>query len=52
MFDGLRALAALSVLLFHASLYTNAVRGGGVSPYLARLNVGVAVFFAQVKSSS
>ncbi len=45
LFDGLRAVAALSVLVFHAALDTNAVAHGGLSPYLARLNVGVAVFF-------
>jgi peptidoglycan/LPS O-acetylase OafA/YrhL len=46
-FDGLRAIAALSVLVYHAGYYSRANEGeAGLSPYLARLNVGVAVFFA------
>jgi peptidoglycan/LPS O-acetylase OafA/YrhL len=47
LFDGLRALAALAVLVYHAGYYSRANEGTtGLSPYLARLNVGVAVFFA------
>jgi peptidoglycan/LPS O-acetylase OafA/YrhL len=46
-FDALRAIAALAVLLYHAGYYSRANEGtSGLSPYLARLNVGVAVFFA------
>jgi peptidoglycan/LPS O-acetylase OafA/YrhL len=46
LFDGLRALAALSVLLYHAGFLSRANEGeSGLSPYLARLNIGVAVFF-------
>lgn len=46
LFDGLRAVAALSVVVYHAGFYSRANEGeGGLSPYLARLNVGVAVFF-------
>ena len=46
LFDGLRALAALSVLLYHAGFQSRANEGdAGLSPYLARLNIGVAVFF-------
>ncbi len=46
LFDALRALAALSVLVYHVGFYSRANEGGsGLSPYLARLNVGVAVFF-------
>jgi peptidoglycan/LPS O-acetylase OafA/YrhL len=46
LFDGLRAIAALSVLVYHAGYYSRANEGErGLSPYLARLNVGVAVFF-------
>jgi peptidoglycan/LPS O-acetylase OafA/YrhL len=46
LFDGLRAMAALAVLVFHAAYYSRASQGdGGLSPYLAQLNVGVAVFF-------
>jgi peptidoglycan/LPS O-acetylase OafA/YrhL len=34
------------VLVFHAAYYSRVSEpGGGVSPYLARLNIGVAVFF-------
>lgn len=46
LFDGLRALAALSVLVYHVGFYSRANEGeAGLSPYFARLNVGVAVFF-------
>src|SRR5437868_11868840 len=46
LFVGLRAVAALSVLLYHAGFYSRADEGAtGLSPYLTRLNVGVAVFF-------
>ena len=46
LFDGLRAIAALSVLVYHVGYYSRANEGeAGLSPYLARLNVGVAVFF-------
>jgi peptidoglycan/LPS O-acetylase OafA/YrhL len=46
LFDGLRAIAAIAVLLFHAGFNTNAEIGtSGFAPYIARLNVGVAIFF-------
>jgi peptidoglycan/LPS O-acetylase OafA/YrhL len=46
LFDGLRAIAAISVLVYHVGFYSRANEGeAGLSPYLARLNVGVAVFF-------
>ena len=46
LFDGLRALAALSILVFHTATLSRAAEGeSGLSPYLARLNVGVAIFF-------
>jgi peptidoglycan/LPS O-acetylase OafA/YrhL len=46
LFDGLRAIAAMSVLVYHAGAYSRVNEGtGGLSPYLDRLNVGVAVFF-------
>ena len=46
LFDGLRAIAALSVLVYHAGYFSRANEGeSGLSPFLARLNVGVAVFF-------
>ncbi len=44
--DGMRALAALSVLVFHAAYQSRASFGPDVvSRLLAQLNVGVAVFF-------
>jgi peptidoglycan/LPS O-acetylase OafA/YrhL len=46
LFDGLRAVAALSVVIYHAGYLSRANEGeAGLSPYLARLNIGVAVFF-------
>jgi peptidoglycan/LPS O-acetylase OafA/YrhL len=45
-FDGFRAAAALSVLVFHvAATAGSSLRSDGAGPYLARLDVGVAVFF-------
>jgi peptidoglycan/LPS O-acetylase OafA/YrhL len=45
-FDGFRAAAALSVLVFHvAATARSSLRADGPGPYLARLDVGVAVFF-------
>lgn len=45
-FDGFRAAAALSVLVFHvAATARSSLRPDGPGPYLARLDVGVAVFF-------
>jgi peptidoglycan/LPS O-acetylase OafA/YrhL len=45
--DGIRAIAALSVLLFHAVGYwaRGAGEGASLQPWVARLDVGVAVFF-------
>lgn len=44
--DGMRAIAALSVLVFHAAYQSRASFGPDVvSRLLAQLNVGVAVFF-------
>ena len=46
LFDGLRALAALSILVFHTGAATGTIAGqAGLGPYLAQLKVGVAVFF-------
>ena len=44
-FDGLRAIAALTVLLHHAGFVTGASWQGGVGPYLARMDSGVTIFF-------
>jgi peptidoglycan/LPS O-acetylase OafA/YrhL len=43
-FDGVRALAAVTVLVFHAALFTGAFRGS-LGDYLINLDAGVWVFF-------
>ncbi len=43
-FDGVRALAALSVLVFHAALFTGTFHGS-LGNYLINLDAGVWVFF-------
>ena len=46
LFDALRALAALSVLLFHAAFFAGVNSSDSfLRPYLSRLDVGVTVFF-------
>ncbi|HEY2601394.1 MAG TPA: acyltransferase [Thermoleophilaceae bacterium] len=47
LFDSLRAIAALAVVTTHAAFWTGAVVGGNsaLRPYLARLDVGVTIFF-------
>jgi peptidoglycan/LPS O-acetylase OafA/YrhL len=44
-FDGLRAVAALSVLGYHVCIATSLTRHGSLAPLLGELNAGVAVFF-------
>jgi len=44
-FDGLRALAAVAVLLTHVGFQTAASYNTAAGPYLARLDSGVSVFF-------
>jgi peptidoglycan/LPS O-acetylase OafA/YrhL len=44
-FDGLRAIAALSILVFHVTSATGANADDPLGRYLARLDAGVAVFF-------
>ena len=44
-FDGLRAIAALTVVLHHTSFYTGKMYNGRLAPYFTHLDVGVAVFF-------
>jgi peptidoglycan/LPS O-acetylase OafA/YrhL len=43
-FDGIRAVAAMSVFVFHAAFFTGATRRGGGS-LLWGLNLGVTIFF-------
>jgi peptidoglycan/LPS O-acetylase OafA/YrhL len=45
MLDGLRAVAALAVLLTHVAFQTGEVTRGAGGALLARFDVGVAVFF-------
>jgi peptidoglycan/LPS O-acetylase OafA/YrhL len=44
-FDGLRALAACSVLTYHVALWTKFGGGGSLAPLLWELKGGVAIFF-------
>lgn len=45
LFDSLRALAALSVLLVHVAIFTDAFGADGLGPILAHLDIGVPFFF-------
>src|SRR5215467_11624820 len=46
LFDSLRAIAAISVLAFHAGIVSGLLSSGSwLKPYAARLDVGVSVFF-------
>lgn len=44
-FDGLRAIAALTVVLTHVSFIATVNKVRWFGPYLARMDIGVAVFF-------
>jgi peptidoglycan/LPS O-acetylase OafA/YrhL len=44
-FDGLRAVAALAIVVLHVTSATGAARATGFGPYFARLDVGVTIFF-------
>jgi peptidoglycan/LPS O-acetylase OafA/YrhL len=44
-FDGLRALAALSVVTYHVALSSKFAHAGGLAPLLWELKGGVAIFF-------
>src|SRR5689334_6379871 len=45
-FDGLRAIAALAVAMTHAAFASGFnIRNNGLGPFLARLDIGVAIFF-------
>jgi peptidoglycan/LPS O-acetylase OafA/YrhL len=46
LLDGVRAIAALSVLVFHAGFWSNiTMTGSPAAPFLSRLDVGVSIFF-------
>jgi peptidoglycan/LPS O-acetylase OafA/YrhL len=46
LLDSVRAIAALSVLLFHASFWSQiTLTGSALAPFLTRLDVGVTIFF-------
>ena len=45
LFDSLRAIAALTIFLFHISFVLHLLGGRTLSPWLAQLNVGVPIFF-------
>ena len=44
-FDGLRAAAALAVLVLHTSYWSGFTTHSGIGNYVGRLEIGVAVFF-------
>jgi len=44
--DALRAIAALCVVAVHVTAYSGITQGSALGAYSARLNVGVAIFFA------
>jgi peptidoglycan/LPS O-acetylase OafA/YrhL len=46
LLDSVRAIAALSVLVFHAAFWSNiTLTGSAAAPFLTRLDVGVTIFF-------
>lgn len=45
-FDGLRAIAAVVVLFHHSGFQVGKNSHGSLAPYLSRMDVGVAIFFA------
>lgn len=45
-FDGLRAIAAIVVVVHHSAFRVGKTLSGGAAPYLSRMDVGVAIFFA------
>lgn len=45
LFDGLRAVAALTVLAVHVAVFAEAVNGSLGGRLLAHLNIGVTIFF-------
>jgi peptidoglycan/LPS O-acetylase OafA/YrhL len=45
LFDGLRAVAALAVVVYHTAFVSHADQNDAYGPLLAHLNIGVPVFF-------
>ena len=46
LLDSIRAIAALSVLVFHAGFWSHiTLTGSALAPFLSRLDVGVTIFF-------
>ena len=45
LFDGLRAIAALSIVVTHCSGFTGFNTGNPLGPWTARMDLGVALFF-------
>jgi peptidoglycan/LPS O-acetylase OafA/YrhL len=46
LLDSVRAIAALSVVVFHASFWSEiTLTGSDLAPFLSRLDVGVTIFF-------
>ena len=46
LLDSVRAIAALSVLVFHAGFWSDiTLTGSALAPFLSRLGVGVTIFF-------
>ena len=45
LFDSLRALAAISVLLVHAALWSGAIQNASYKGLVAHLDIGVTIFF-------
>lgn len=45
LFDSLRAIAALSIFVFHTAWHLNLLSQNVISHYLRQLNIGVAIFF-------
>jgi peptidoglycan/LPS O-acetylase OafA/YrhL len=43
--DGVRAVAVLTILLYHVGAASHASAGAGVGPLYSHLNVGVTIFF-------
>ena len=46
LFDGLRAIAVAAIVVVHVTLFSGALDTGGLTGHvLARMNIGVAIFF-------